>query len=61
MSTTMAVSNSNRPAVKAWVRFDTMQGTYVVEFREHDDIWFEHGLTHLEAIFKAHTHCKDEQ
>lgn len=59
MSTTMAVTNNKRPMVKAWVRFDSMTSTYVVEYRDHTATWFDHGLTHLEAIFKAHTHCKD--
>ena len=58
MNTVMAVTNSNRPNVAAWVSAGP-NGLYWVKLRTDGvDIW-EHRLDHLTAIFKAHTHCAD--
>lgn len=58
MSTVMAVTNSNRPDVAAWVT-QNGAGLYTVKLKVGDTNHYMHGLGHLEAIFKAQQHCAD--
>lgn len=58
MSTVMAVTNSNRPNVAAWVVAGD-HGLYGVKLRTDGVDSLEHGLDHLTAIFKAQAHCAD--
>ena len=58
MNTVMAVTNSNRPNVAAWVSAGG-RGLYWVKLRTDGVDSWEHGLDHLTAIFKAQAHCAD--
>ena len=58
MNTVMAVTNSNRPNVAAWVSAGP-RGLYGVKLRTDGVDSWEHGLDHLTALFKAQSHCAD--
>ena len=58
MSTVMAVTNSNRPNVVAWVVAGD-HGLYGVKLRTDGVDSWEHGLDRITAVFKAQTHCAD--
>lgn len=60
MSVLMAVTNSSRPNVQAWVKqVEGMKGTYVVAYQDGDKHWIDGGWTHLQAVMKAQKHCED--
>lgn len=60
MAIILAVSNSTRPNVQAWVSRDPHNGPgYTVQVKTDDISVFHHWRTQLEALHIAYTHCQD--
>lgn len=60
MSIVMAVTNTNRPDVKALVKaLNSTNRVYVVAYQDGDKHWVDSTTSHLEALHKAQKHCED--